>query len=347
MFRSDNPPIILLLDSSGLGGIETHVATLTASLRAAGQECHILFLAGHGTNSFHRQLEAQALPYTVLDGRVRSLWRWLRSMRPGLLHTHGYKAGLIGRLIARAQGLPVVSTFHAGERAPWPVGLYQRLDEWTSFLAERIAVSLPIARSLPWSSTLIPNFVRIPEARPGITRVPRIAFVGRLSHEKAPDRFCAIARRTQSRASFHVYGDGPMRDVLEREFGGIVRFHGFRTDMEAIWADIDLLVIPSRAEGLPMAALEAISRGIPLIATDVGALATVIGDGKAGWLIRQTQDDDIIAAVARTIENWEGLDESARLLLSAGARDHAIRHFSEAQALAAIRTVYSRATAGL
>lgn len=344
MPRSDFAPIVLLLDSSGLGGIETHVATLAASLHAAGEVCHILFLAEHGVNPFHAQLVGLGLPFSVLDGRIASLWTWLRRNRPKVLHTHGYKAGLIGRLVARAQGVPVISTFHAGERAPFPVGLYQRLDEWTSVLAERIAVSQPIARQLPFRATLIPNFIRIPDMLTPPPRVPRIGFVGRLSPEKAPERFCALSMTIGTLADFHIYGDGPMRAALEARYGDCVTFHGFRADMQAVWPEIDLLVIPSRAEGLPMAALEAISRGIPLIATDVGALSTVIGEGEAGWLLPEAQDDAIIAAGSDAIRTWLASDQDARRALARRARRRAIQHFGEGPALEAIRAVYARAS---
>lgn len=343
MPRSDLAPIVLLLDSSGLGGIETHVATLASCLNAAGQDCHILFLADHGENPFHAQLVNLELPFSVLDGSMASLWRWLRRHRPQLLHTHGYKAGLMGRSVARAQGMPVVSTFHAGERAPFPVGLYQRLDEWTSILAERVAVSEPIARHLPFGATLIPNFIRIPDMVEPASRVPRIGFVGRLSPEKAPERFCALASMTGRLAEFHVYGDGPMRPALAARYGDHVTFHGIRADMHAVWPEIDLLVIPSRAEGLPMAALEAISRGIPLIATDVGALSTVIGEGEAGWLLPEGEDDAIIIAASDAIRSWLALDGDARRSLAHRARQRAIQHFGEGHALKALRAVYARA----
>jgi glycosyltransferase involved in cell wall biosynthesis len=344
MPRCENGPIVLLLDSSGIGGIETHVATLAAALRRAGEDAQIVFLADHGENPFHAQLRTLDLPFAVLDGQVKSLWNGLRRLRPQWLHTHGYKAGLIGRLVARLQGLPVVSTYHAGERAPFPVGLYQRLDEWTGFLAEGIAVSEPIARKLPFRAELIPNFIRIPEAISlPLRSKPGVAFVGRLSPEKAPERFCALARLMPDRARFHLYGDGPMRPALEAEFGGHVTFHGFRADMQAAWPEIDLLVIPSRAEGLPMAALEAIARGIPLIATDVGALASVIGEGEAGFLLPDGPDEAVIAAGLGALESWLARDDGARRALSAQARARAIRHFGEGPALLAIRAVYARA----
>ncbi len=250
---------------------------------------------------------------------------------PALLHTHGYKAGLIGRL-SRAQGLPVVSTFHAGERRPIR-GPLQRLDEWTSSLAQRIAVSAPIAKKLPFRSTLIPNFIRIPEPVCAAASRAACCLCRAAQPEKAPDRFCAMAWMLQDRAHFHIYGDGPMRTGLETEFSGCVTFHGFRADMQSVWPEIDLLVIPSRAEGLPMAALEAIARGIPLIATDVGALSTVIGDGEAGWLLPGDTDERGRCGGVAALGQWLSFDQAARGDLSARARERAIRHFGEGPAL--------------
>ncbi len=136
-----------------------------------------------------------------------------------------------------------------------------------------------------------------------------------------------------------------MRAALEAEHAACVTFHGFRADMEAVWPDIDLLIIPSRAEGLPMAALEAIARGIPVIATDVGALASVIGDGEAGWLLPDGPDDAVLKAGNAAIAQWLDLDPIARRSLSESARARAISQFGEGPALSAIRAAYARAAA--
>jgi glycosyltransferase involved in cell wall biosynthesis len=267
----------------------------------------------------------------------------LRKMGTHLLHTHGYKAGILGRLAARLSRVPVVSTYHAGERAPFPVNLYQSLDAWTGLLGGRIAVSKPIAEKLPFGATLIPNFIAVGPLTLRPEHPPQIGFVGRLSHEKAPDRFCALAEQMAGRAEFHLFGDGPMRAQLEQRYGQAVRFHGFQTDPALIWPRIDLLVIPSRAEGLPMAALEAIARGIPLVACNVGALSDVIGRGQSGWLVPAEPEDAALSGKLKAIETWLGLPLGTRHHLSTNAHAHAMAQFSASAALPAVLTVYHKA----
>lgn len=341
--------ITLLLDSSGLGGIETHVATLAEALLSAGHSVEILFLADYGDNPFHRQLLARKLPFSTLSGGFGGLRRHLRAGRTGLLHTHGYKAGIIGRLAARLTGTPVVSSFHAGEIAPFPVNLYQALDAATAFLGERIAVSKPIAERLPFSTTVIPNFVPVGPLQDRHARLPQIGFVGRLSEEKAPDRFCAMLDKHEgeapldTRASFHVFGEGPMRAALTEHYAGRITFHGSVTDIDAMWDELDLVVMPSRAEGLPMAALEAISRGIPIIASDVGALPDVIAGGKAGWLVPAGPDDATIKDSGRAVRRWLDLSVEERRHLRISAHAVATETFGAALALPAVIAVYRRA----
>lgn len=341
--------ISLLLDSSGLGGIETHVATLAETLLASGRPVEILFLEDHGENSFHRQLESRGLAFSVLPGGFPGVRRYLRQHHCSLLHTHGYKAGIIGRTAARLSRTPVVSTFHAGETGRFPVNLYQGLDAATSFLGERIAVSGPIADRLPFAAMHIPNFVPVPPLAARPERHPRIGFVGRLSPEKAPDRFCAMIEENTrpsglaDRATFHVFGDGPMRGELTARYAGRVTFHGSVTDIAAMWSELDLVVMPSRAEGLPMAALEAISRGIPVIASDVGALPDVVAGGKGGWLIPAGPDETCIEGGKRAIANWLDRSLAERTHRSRSAHLHATGTFSAAAALPLLLEVYRRA----
>lgn len=105
----------LLLDSSGIGGIETHVWHLAEALRSRGRPVRVVFLADHGPHPLFDRLEAAQHRVTRLGGSFGDLLHALREQRPGVLHTHGYKAGILGRLAARLAGIPVVSTFHAGE----------------------------------------------------------------------------------------------------------------------------------------------------------------------------------------------------------------------------------------
>lgn len=336
--------ITLLLDSSGPGGIETHVATLAETLQSAGHSTEILLLADHGENAFLKQLRKRGLTHSVNRSGFAGLRRRLAAGQTRLLHAHGYKASILARIAARLARMPLVTTFHAGERAPFPVGLYQRFDEATAFLGETIAVSQAIADRLPAGTALIPNFIRVPDLAEAPERKPRIAFVGRLSPEKAPDRFGAVAETLgPQQASFHFYGDGPMRDALEARFRRHATFHGMVTDAAELWSGVDLLVMPSRAEGLPMAALEAIARGIPVIASDVGGLPDVVDGGRAGWLTPPDHDVAAITGCIRAIKGWLAMPAGAREAMRREAHTHAAARFGAEAALPRILDVYRRA----
>ena len=249
----------LLIDSQGIGGIETHVLQLARALCDFEIDVEIVLMNDYGPHQllFH----SSRTPIRQLQG-VRDLGIALRRDRPSLVHTHGYKAGIVGRLVCRWNRVPVVSTFHSGDRGRGKLRFYTMLDELTAGLAPSIAVSGEIGNRLFARATVIPNFVAISQVRAAPKRERKIvAFVGRLSEEKGPEIFCRFADRLPS-LEFHVFGDGPMRRELEASSNRPV-FKGLVADMNLVWPNIDLLCITSRTEGLPLVALEAMSRGIP------------------------------------------------------------------------------------
>ena len=109
--------IWLLLDSRNFGGVESHVLTLASALRDSNIAVQVVFLKDHGPHPMTAALAAQGLACAVLPGGWRGLRAALAAAPPGLLHTHGYKVGVFGRVAARLGGFPCVSTYHAGEPA--------------------------------------------------------------------------------------------------------------------------------------------------------------------------------------------------------------------------------------
>jgi glycosyltransferase involved in cell wall biosynthesis len=378
-----------LVDSSGIGGIESHIVNLTLALNAAGHTTKITLLKRHKNNPWFEQLDRAKLEYQTLNGGFLNLFKAIKSDRPTLIHTHGYKAGILGRIVAKICNIPVVSTFHAGERGKFPVSLYQTIDEWSSFLGERIAVNNIIADKMPFKTRAIRNFVftklnevQILEAYnrsscAGLTRVSTslrnieekdvdtrvkyahddsenvkflthnintqkpltVGFVGRLSPEKGPDIFCEIATHSKSNIQFLMFGDGPMRADLEKKYKNRVTFHGVATNMSDVWPHIGLLLMPSRAEGLPMASLEALSNGIPVLASNVGALPEIIQTNVTGWL----HNYDDIAAFASSVETWANLSAQTRSQISQNCIEQVTKQFGEAEPLRQILNLYKKA----
>ncbi|MFM2422104.1 MAG: hypothetical protein RL291_634 [Pseudomonadota bacterium] len=329
--------IWFLVDSSSLGGIERHIETLAVALKRRGIPVEVVLYADHGANPWCRQLEAAGLKHRALAGSPPALLSEMRRSAPALVHTHGYKANIFGRFAARILGTPVVSTFHAGERGAFPVNLYQALDEYSSFLGARLCVSAAIQQTLPYGARLTENFIAMAPPPVSTALARHVGFVGRLSNEKGPDFFCELAERCADIAEFHVWGDGPMRASLEARYGRHVLFHGLTTDISQAWRKIGLLAMPSRAEGMPMAALEALSQGIPLLASNVGGLPRLIPHAaQTGWLF---EVGDLSAAEA-ALREWAALDSKAQASLRASCVAHIRAHFSEEAHLPTILEAY-------
>ena len=319
--------ILHYLDSSAIGGIETHVETLALAQCATGISAGILLHADRGEGLVRQRYLEAGLP-AHLAGSLAGLVAVLRRLRPALLHTHGYRAGITGRPLARLLGIPVISTFHAGERGKGRVAFYQGLDEWTSFLGSRLAVSAEIARAIPFTATVMRNFVSLPaKARP-LPAETCFAFAGRLSHEKGPDLFCDLAANNAARGAWHVHGTGPMQADLEARYPGIVRFNGFTRDMGKALEATTALVMTSRNEGLPMIALEAMARGVPVIAPATGGLPDLVEDGLNGFLYQTADARALQAALDRflalTPNQIVEMGKNARARIAAGYSREAI-----------------------
>jgi glycosyltransferase involved in cell wall biosynthesis len=331
--------IWLALDSRGVGGIESHVLQLASALSKADRRVRILLLADYGPHPLRAQAAAEGIALESLDGSTLGLWRALRQRRPALLHCHGYKAGILGRVTARLLGVPVVSTFHAGEPGRGRLRVYQWLDEFTGRLAPRLAVSEPIAARLGTGTQILDNFVSLPAAS---EQAPlSLAFVGRLSHEKGPDRFLSIARQHPNLPCL-VFGDGPLREALQAQASSNVQFMGMVNDMPARWSSIGLLCMPSRHEGMPMAALEAMAHGVPLAALEVGGLGRLATPGSGGILCPSGD----VASLSEAIGAWSQLSEVQRRQRGWAARQWVAQHFTPEAVLPDILRCYAQAGGG-
>lgn len=320
------------VDSSKPGGIESHLRNLLPALCDAGINAQLILHTDYGPHPLKDALEQAGVAWRCLDGRFGTLFRALRRERPALLHTHGYKAGILGRLAGRVSGIPVVSTMHSGDLGSGPVRAYSLLDHYTSGLSHLIVVSAALRKRYP-RARLIANGVAMPEtrhAKPG----HKIAFVGRLSEEKGPFEFVKLAERVPGE-NYVMFGDGPLRQEAAARAGGSVQFVGAVPDMAPHWADIGLLVMPSRFEGMPMAALEAMAHGIPVAAYAVGALPELLADNRG--LLAPPGDLDALDAALR---QFVGMSPEQRRIMGDQARAHVQAHYSAEACARATTAVY-------
>jgi glycosyltransferase involved in cell wall biosynthesis len=186
---------------------------------------------------------------------------------------------------------------------------------------------------------------------PGWDAYPIVGFVGRLSREKGPDIFLDAAARVLARCrdtKFVVAGDGPDRAELDTLIDKLgirdhVRMLGRCDDMPALYASLDIMVSASRIEGLPIAILEGMASRLPLVATAVGEVPTVIQDGRTGVLV-PAEDSELLAAaiieLLRDPEKQQQFGSAARQLVedefsAERMADDYLREYEDAIAAAA------------
>jgi len=284
MKHNCNAQIWQVVDSRAYGGIESHIYYLSTALAAQGRDVCVIFLNDYGDHPLWQKLR-EAGVHIIKCAGMMDFYRLVTAFHPAIMHSHGYKANLAVRVAGVMHGIPSVATYHAGDCETLRLKLYTTLDRVTACIGDAIAVNDKIAKTVFGGAQVIDNFVPVPRERCGkIVTADKIGFVGRLSYEKAPDRFLDLAARCPDK-QFHIFGDGPMAESLQVKAPQNIRFHGHMGDMEEAWRHIDILCMPSRKEGLPLAALEAMARGIPVLAYAVGALPKLITHGENGWIL--------------------------------------------------------------
>ena len=294
------------------GGLESVVLELAGGLTNAGHRVALAAVLDPGSEnhpvpSRATGLGVEVFPLVVPSRAYLLEFRRIRNVihefRPDIVHTHGYRADLIGGLAARRAGVPWVATAHGFAGG----GRKNRLYEWLQVRAYRwaqavIAVSEPIQRRLVKEGVAPDRIHRLRNAwapKPLLTREmarrrlgiegvdASIGWVGRLSREKGADVFLdALARLPHRRWTASIIGDGGERHALEAQALALgiadrVRWHGLLTDASELYRAFDVWVLSSRTEGTPIALFEAMSARVPAVVTAVGGVPDVVTQAEA------------------------------------------------------------------
>jgi len=298
-------------------------------------------------------------------GRLIALFR---SFRPHVVHTHMAKAGALGRIAARLAGVPVVvHTFHGTVFSGYFGGPASRAvvatERALARVSTRIVAISPSQRDellrlrigdaqkialVPLGFDLAP-FTR---AERGALRAelgigdpsPLVGIVARLVPIKDVALFIdAAAEIAQQRAdaSFVIVGDGPQRDELRaraaaRGIADRVRWLGWRADLPAIYADLDVVVLSSRSEGTPVSLIEALAAARPVVATAVGGVPDLLGGGLFGRLVVAGD----AAGLARGVLDLLA-DATAAAYAAERGRDHVLATHDEDRLVARIDALYT------
>lgn len=360
--------IVLALESSGPGGAENVVLRLARALREQGDQPIVATLQ---PGWMTERAEALGVPVWIEPQRpgidmawVVRLARRLRRERVDVLHSHEFAMNSFGSAAALLARIPAVSTIHGRlwvadrPRRALAYRVLRRLGVPVVAVSEDLAGFLVTGLKLPRERLeVVHNGIPLPPEVLPADRARRraaaraalgipadlalVVAVGNLYPVKDHATLVrALARMPAARVAIAGRGDEeqPLRQ-LSAELGVADRLHllGLRDDVESVFASADVFVQPSRSEGLPLAVLEAMASGLPVVASRVGGIPEAIVDGETGFLVPPGDPAALASALSRVLEAG---DRGAAL--GAAGRERAAAEFSVERMTDRYRQLYAR-----
>jgi glycosyltransferase involved in cell wall biosynthesis len=361
---------LIILDSPELSGPAKGLLQILSVMAANSIDPLVVnFRYAGDAGEFSPLARAQGTTVMEVEQRSRTDWTFVKDVvaaasRHGvnLVQSHTFKANLTAFMICRRMRWPWVAFAHGYTQDRWRARLYNRADQLLMRKPSHVcAVAESVAHIVRRAGrrgpiSIIPNAIEAAAAPPGLDErcelrrsfglAPNefvLACLGRLSREKGVDVLLSaahefVAEKPETRIL--IAGDGPEASLLRREgsrpaLAGHVTFLGRITRAQDLMAAADLVVLPSRSEGLPNVVLESYEVGTPVLATNVGAVGQIILDGKTGWIIQSDSVTALLAGLRRAAQARTDLPR-----YGIAGRQWVLDRFSIARRMAALDVVY-------
>ncbi len=346
----------------GFSGGEVQVFLLIDGLRQRGYRCSVITQPGSRVEAAakERGLEVATVPMGG-DWQIRGVWamsKVLRAWKPDLVHLHTGRANWLGGWAAWRAGVPAVSTRRMDRpvRQGWKTQrIYGRWVRRTAAISPSVLRALhaggvsPEATELIWSS-VNPARVQPKRSREQVRAELQVEpeecvnlTAGALVRRKGIDFLLQVLASMEDSTRLWIAGNGPERESLAAQAEGLglgprVTFLGQRADLGDYLGAADVYLMPSRAEGLGVAALEAMAAGLPCLVSQVGGLADLVARPDQGVLLDPTDQ-------GAWRDAWTALlaDRGRRTRMGQAARERIAQGFLPEQMVAAYETFYRRA----
>ncbi|MDG2148434.1 MAG: glycosyltransferase family 4 protein [Planctomycetota bacterium] len=367
-----SPLTIAHVDSEkGWSGGQVQVFLLMEGLRARGHRNVLFCPPGSRQEARARDLQLDVRPVAMrndlhLAASTRMKYGF-RECEVDLVHLHTGRANWLGGLAARWAGLPALTTRRMDRsvgRHPMNRLVYRKFVQRAVGIAPAVSDRLreggvdPAIVSTIWSavdrSALQPSASReVLRESLGLSNDCKVLLAAaHLTQRKGIDlalralSHCLAEQQSDApEVVLWIAGDGPERPALEKlavelKLGSHVRFLGRREDMSDLLAVADLLMMPSRAEGLGIAALEAMAVGLPVLGCRVGGLGEAVVDERTGVLVPPDDVDALAKGLMRLLE-----DEHLRHALGREGPVRIDEGFTATQMVAAYESLYAEIVA--
>ncbi len=350
--------IVHLMASPFYGGPERQMLGLARHLPPDFKSVFLTFAERGNCQAFLEQVHQYGFEGLVLENNmphvracIHEVAAQLRTLKADILICSGYKPDIIGWRAARKVGIPVVAVAHGWTAATLKVRFNETIDRivmrWMDAVvcvseaqARRVRRALVpqrkievIRNAIAGESFAEPDPTYGDKLRDFFERKPKriVGAAGRLSPEKGFEIMvdaAAIVAAKNADIGFIHFGDGPEREAIKRSIAAkgltdLFILAGFRTDVARFLPHLDLMVLPSYTEGLPVVLLEAFAAGVPAVATAVGGTPEVIEEGQSGYLVRP---GDPGALAQRILDSLQ--DEGVRRAMGRHGKRRAREDFS-------------------
>ena len=275
-------------------------------------------------------------------GTISQLKKIIETKNIQIVHSQDGRADFFARIAGKIANVPIIISSVAMLVEGYDVNIFRKvlyilMDRWSERCVDKFIVLSEVLRHTlierhgiePEKIVKIYNGIEIDEYKPNNERgiriedsglrkefgfrndVPVIGTIGRLVWQKGFEYLIkAIPKIVKDlpEAKFLIVGEGPLREKLE-ELGKRLKvkdniiFTGFRSDIKEILASIDVLVMPSLLEGLPMVLLEGMAMAKPIVATNIDGISEVLENGKTGLLVPPKDTDTLAEAIIEILNN--------------------------------------------
>lgn len=321
--------ILILTVGYTIGGAEKLIFELCKTLR---NDFEFIVVALKGDGPLRSLLDAEDVKTFPLGGGspfdFRVFLRFnalIKTLKPDLINSHLLRANWVGRIVGRANKIPVISTIHT--TGTFLKSIRVLIERLTAPLAtvnvccsKNVCIDHSNKTRYPYKYYIY-NGVHVTEKPLPMSIDPfKMVILSRINiKEKAfieLIKAVSILKKSGRYFTVDIYGKGVDINTVQQQIKksgveALIQLKGFTTNPQDILPDYSVLVLPSKFEGLPFAILEAMSMGLIVVASNVGGVPEIIEDGETGFLIDGYSPESIAYALTRVLEYRNDLQRIA------------------------------------
>lgn len=326
--------VYIITRSDVLGGASIHLLDLAKGMINQGHAVHVLV---GGTGIFTEELKKNNVSFSSLKYLKREIalthdvlgfWeikKYLKQLKPDIVHCHSSKAGLLGRLAAKSLGLPVVFTAHGWSFTEGISSrkqkIYAKIEKFLINFSDHIITVSEFDRiygfnfgvGSPDKVTTVHNGIPIQDSQTKETKVVRqpckVIMVARFDDQKDQMTLIQALGLLKNETWFMEFiGSGPTLERCKQEANKLglenkIKFLGQQRNIKDFLNNSDIFVLSTNYEGFPLTILEAMRAKLPVIATNVGGNNESIVGEKTGFLTKKNDPQDLSRALSTLIDD--------------------------------------------